>query len=133
MEYPTHHLYTCTHLKACVYTRKYKWLMGYSMVYHLKALHNEYINLKNSQRLAAGFGGAVVSNITCHAGIPGPIHLGDTYHYVLSVLFYFIKNFRSKVQVSLLVRLLLLLLLLLFKALTGCWTYRAHCLLFWCC
>ena len=31
----TGHLY----LKACVYTRKYKWLVEYSTVYHSKALH----------------------------------------------------------------------------------------------
>ena len=32
MEYPTRHLYFLglhTRLKACVYTRKYKWLVGY--------------------------------------------------------------------------------------------------------
>ena len=33
VEYPTHHLYCLgihTRLKAYVYTRKYKWLVGYS-------------------------------------------------------------------------------------------------------
>ena len=43
MECPTSHLYFLhlhTGQKASVYTKKYKWFMEYSMVYHMKALHS---------------------------------------------------------------------------------------------
>ena len=49
MEYPTSHLYFLKPFGVCI-PRKYKWQVGYSMVYQQKALHNYCIPCRRKYR-----------------------------------------------------------------------------------